>query len=77
MAEIRSVTTLIAKRDEIERSIANYEARLEQARADLSHVNAVISIFEAAGDRDTTTAVARQSGWEGDDQECILTVAAD
>jgi hypothetical protein len=56
MAEIRSVTTLIAKRDEIERSIANYEARLEQARADLSHVNAVISIFEAAGDRDTTTA---------------------
>jgi hypothetical protein len=56
MTEIRTVTTLIAKRDEIERSIANYEARLEQARADLSHVNAVISIFEAAGDRDTTTA---------------------
>ena len=56
MAEIRTVTTLIAKRDEIERSIANYEARLEQARADLSHVNAVISIFEAAGDRDSTTA---------------------
>jgi hypothetical protein len=56
MTEIRTVTTLIAKRDEIERSIANYEARLEQARADLSHVNAVISIFEAAGDWDTTTA---------------------
>src|ERR1700733_1057999 len=55
MLEIRTVTTLISKRDEIERSIANYEARLEQARADLSHVNAVISIFEAAGDRDTTT----------------------
>src|SRR5271168_2704756 len=54
MTEIRTVT--IAKRDEIERSIANYEARLEQARADLSHVNAVISIFEAAGDRDTTRA---------------------
>src|ERR1700689_1773208 len=56
MSEIRTVTTLVAKRDEIERSIANYEARLEQARADLSHVNAVISIFEATGDRDTTTA---------------------
>ena len=56
MTEVRTVTTLISKRDEIERSIANYEARLEQARADLSHVNAVISIFEAAGDRDTTTA---------------------
>jgi hypothetical protein len=42
MAEIRNLTTLIAKRDEIERSIANYEAGLEQARADLSHVNACI-----------------------------------
>ena len=31
MTEIRTVTTLLAKRDEIERSIANYEARLEQA----------------------------------------------
>ena len=58
MTEIRTVTTLVAKRDEIERSIANYEARLEQARADLSRVNVVISIFEAAGDRDTTTAYA-------------------
>jgi uncharacterized ferritin-like protein (DUF455 family) len=56
MTEIRTVTTLLAKRDEIERSIANYEARLEQARAESSHVNAVISIFEAVGDRDTTTA---------------------
>jgi hypothetical protein len=32
--------------------------RAEQAREDLSHVNAVISIFEAAGDRDTGTAYA-------------------
>ena len=36
MAEVRTVTTLIAKRDEIERSIAGYELRLAQARADLS-----------------------------------------
>src|ERR1700691_2740509 len=56
MAEIRTVSTLIAKREEIERAIAGYETRLEQARADLAHVNAVISIFEAAGDRDSTTA---------------------
>ena len=55
MGEIRTVTTLIAKRDEIERPIAGYESRLARAKADLSHVNAV-SIFEAAGDRDTTTA---------------------
>ena len=40
MAEIRTVTTLIAKRDEIERLIAGYESRLAQAKADLSHVNA-------------------------------------
>jgi hypothetical protein len=29
---------------------------LEHARADLAHVNAVISIFEASGNRDSTTA---------------------
>ena len=56
MTEIRTLTTLTAKRDEIERSIANYEARLEQARSDLAHINAVITIFAASGDRDSTTA---------------------
>jgi hypothetical protein len=50
MAEIRTVTTLRGKRDEITASIANYEKRLAQARADLSHINAAISIFEASGD---------------------------
>jgi hypothetical protein len=50
MAEIRTVTTLRYKRDEIEKSIANYEKRLAQARSDLSHINAAISIFEASGD---------------------------
>ncbi len=48
MAEIRTVTTLRHKRDEIERSIANYEKRLAQAQADLAHINAAISIFEAS-----------------------------
>jgi hypothetical protein len=56
MAEIRTVTTLVAKRNEIESAIAAYEKRLDQARADLAHVNATISIFEASGDRDSTTA---------------------
>ena len=56
MTEIRTLTTLTAKRDEIESAISNYEARLAQARADLSHINAVISIFEATGDRDATKA---------------------
>ena len=51
MAEIRTVTTLRHKRDEIENAIANYEKRLAQARADLSHVNACIAMFEASGER--------------------------
>jgi hypothetical protein len=56
MAEIRTVTTLVAKRHEIESTIAAYEKRLDQARVDLAHVNATISIFEASGDRDAATA---------------------
>ena len=50
MAEIRTVTTLRSKREEIERAIVGYEARLNQARADLAHITAAIAIFEASGD---------------------------
>ena len=50
MAEIRTVTTLRSKRAEIVSSIAQYEKRLAQARADLSHVNACIALFEASGE---------------------------
>jgi hypothetical protein len=50
MAEIRTVTTLRSKRDEILASIKLYEKRLAQARADLSHVTACIAIFEASGE---------------------------
>jgi hypothetical protein len=52
MAEIRTVTTLRSKRAEILASIQLYEKRLAQARADLAHVTACISIFEATGDGD-------------------------
>jgi len=52
MAEIRTVTTLRSKRAEIIASIANYEKKLAQARADLAHITAAIMIFEASGDRD-------------------------
>jgi len=45
MAEIRTVTTLTKKRDEIARAIIGYERKLAQARADLSHVNATLAIF--------------------------------
>lgn len=50
MAEIRTVTTLRRKRDEIAASIRLYERQLEQAKADLQHVLAAIRIFEASGD---------------------------
>jgi hypothetical protein len=50
MAEIRTVTTLRAKRDEITNSIRLYERQLAQARADLAHITAAITIFEASGD---------------------------
>jgi len=50
MAEIRTVTTLRAKRAEILASISLYEKRLAQARADLAHVTACIAIFEASGE---------------------------
>ena len=49
MPEIRTVTTLQHKRDEIARSIDDYEARLAQANADLAHIDAAIAIF-ATGD---------------------------
>ena len=52
MVEIRTVTTLRAKRTEIRASISLYEKRLAQARADLAHVTACIAIFEASGETD-------------------------
>jgi hypothetical protein len=49
MPEIRTVTTLVKKRDEIRASIRMYEKRLEQAKSDLAHVCAVLRLFEASG----------------------------
>jgi hypothetical protein len=49
MAEIRTVTTLRDKRDEIATSIRLYERQIVQVRADLAHVTAAIRIFEASG----------------------------
>lgn len=46
MAEIRTVTTLRKKRDQIRRTIQDYERNLDQARADLAHIAAAIAIFE-------------------------------
>lgn len=52
MAEIRTVTTLCTKRDEIVSAIKAYERKLEQAKADLSHILAAIRIFEVSGNAD-------------------------
>jgi hypothetical protein len=49
MAEIRTVTTLKRKRDEIAASIKLYERQLGQARQDLAHIAAAIRIFDASG----------------------------
>jgi hypothetical protein len=46
MAESRTAETLKRKRDDIARSIVDYEKRLNQAKADLAHINAAIRIFE-------------------------------
>jgi len=48
-ADSRAAKTLRSKRDEIARSIDDYEARLAQAKADLAHMDAAIAIF-ATGD---------------------------
>lgn len=55
MAEIRTATTLRTKEAEIERAIAGYERALEQARADLAHIRAVIAMFDRAGVADAVT----------------------
>jgi hypothetical protein len=46
MADSRTAETLRRKRDDITRTIAEYEKRLNQAKADLAHINAAIRIFQ-------------------------------
>ena len=46
MAEIRTVTTLRRKREEIRRTIIAYDERLAEAKADLAHISAAITVFE-------------------------------
>jgi hypothetical protein len=49
MFEIRTVTMLRRKRDQIRKTIRDYERELDQAKADLVHVATCIAIFEAKG----------------------------
>ena len=50
MAIPLSVFMLRRKRNEIRDAIANYEAKLREARADLAHVLATLRMFEASGE---------------------------
>ena len=49
MTEIRTVTTLQHKRDEIRASIRMYEKKLAQAQVDLAHVTGAIRLFQVSG----------------------------
>jgi hypothetical protein len=49
MAEIRTVTTLVKKRDEIRATIRMCQKKIAQARSDLAHVTAIMQLFEASG----------------------------
>lgn len=55
MAEIRTVTTLTAKRDAVERAIKGYEAALAQAHVDLAAINATIACFQREGEEAPVT----------------------
>lgn len=50
MADPHSITMLRAKRDKIRDVIAAYERRLNQAQADLAHVNATLRLFDCSGE---------------------------
>lgn len=50
MAESTTVVTLRNKQAVIQDTIERYENKLAQARADLAHVSAALTIFEASGD---------------------------
>lgn len=45
-----TIQILRAKQAQIEDTIERYENKLAQARADLAHVSAALTIFEASGD---------------------------
>lgn len=50
VAEPQILTTLAAKRTEIERYVSRIEKQLAAARHDLAHVNATIRLFEMNGE---------------------------
>lgn len=58
MARSRTVETLRLKKAEIEWAVEAYGKKYRKAQADLAHLTAAISIFDATGDRKTAAAYA-------------------
>jgi hypothetical protein len=56
MAKPRTIESLQVKKAEVEWAVKAYEAKLNQSRKDLDHLNAALAIFEASGDRKAMTA---------------------
>lgn len=56
MSDPQVLNTLRTKADQIAGTIAQYEERLQRARSNLSHVNAVMALYEA-GDEDAAPYV--------------------
>jgi hypothetical protein len=52
MADPHVLTTLRAKRDQMEAAIRAYEKKVEALRRDLSHVNATLRLFELNGEHE-------------------------
>ncbi len=50
MAEALSIVMLRNRRDKIRDAINGYEKALNQAQADLAHINATLRLFAATGD---------------------------
>ena len=51
MAGPHILTTLRAKRDDIQAAIEAYEAKIEAAKRDLAAVNAILRLYELDGER--------------------------
>ena len=51
MADAPMIATLRSKRREIENAIAHYVKKIEEAKCDLSHINATLRLFETQDER--------------------------
>lgn len=77
MAEIRTVTTLTSKREEIERAIDAYEHELAQLRVSLSAVTTTIALFETNAETPPSYVNLRVMFRRGDMTKTLLAALKD